>query len=128
MLFGAQPLFLLRPKKKGAAADAPKVYLFKCLAGADLAKDLFDMLKPLTRKGDDTPLRKSALVEEYNKLREYVQSILGSTFDNAESILHEPTASSRTPRSASSSPSARLPSAPSRRSCRPSCRSAAWCP
>jgi len=60
----AQALFLSRPKKKGAAADAPKVYLFKCLAGADSAKGLFDVLKPLTRKGDDTPLRTSALVDE----------------------------------------------------------------
>jgi hypothetical protein len=80
----------LQPTKKSAPADAPKVYLYKGLVGADSARDLFDMLKLLTRDGDDSPSRKSALFEEYNKLRDYVQSILDSTFDNAKTILHEP--------------------------------------
>lgn len=80
----------LQPTKKGAPADTPKVYLYKGLAGADSAKDLFDVLKPLMREGDDTQARKSMLFEEYCKLSDYVQSILKSTFDSAKSILHEP--------------------------------------
>ena len=79
----------VQTKKTSDAADTPKVCLYKRLAGADSAKDLFDVLKPLTRKGDDTPSRKSALFEEYNKMHEYLQSILDSTF-NAKSILHKP--------------------------------------
>ena len=48
------------------------------------------MIKPLTREGDDTPSRKATLFDEYNKLRDYVQSILDSTFANAKAILHVP--------------------------------------